>query len=557
MAVIDNRNEIYWDFTAKKADLSDAKYLIRSRWMDVDILKIWFPEHKDFIYSAYTGSYNELSNYSSSELLSRAYDQETRTTMDSHEWRDVDNRKCRIYECWYRVNSVGDVLRLADGRAVEFDKDNQKHIEMVQSGQADMFKAVISNMRMSWWMGCHLIFDTESPYEHNDFPYVPFFGYREDLTNIPYSMIRDVIPLQDEDTARRTKLLKNLSSKRVIRTVGAVVDVSTMLDEIARPDSDIELNAEAMRNNGVFRVEDDSSINSQHFQMMQQSQAGVERVTSVYQSTQGSPNTGATSGIAINSLVEQSSTALANVFDSYRFSRRKVGELLLNLIRQDIGTKPTEIAITKDELKYVKLNQPVQDETGQTVIVNDVKNSLVKVSLEDVTTSSGYKMQQQMFLSDAIKSATPQIQAMLMPYYFELSQLPRKKEIVKEIKAMMGMDAEAGKDAQSVQNQQIIQQLQGQLQQAQAQLADKQADRDKDIEIAKMRVDGNQQLQQTKNDQEIEKMAKQINQLSETVKYLSEFINEKHDKELQDSQPSDNGNQDQPPSGGFLLPEPD
>ena len=46
---------------------------------------------------------------------------------------------------------------------------------------------------------------------------------------------------------------------------------------------------------------------------------------------------GAKSGVAINSLVEQGTTTLAEMNDNYRVSRAATFELLLSLVKQDIG----------------------------------------------------------------------------------------------------------------------------------------------------------------------------------------------------------------------------
>jgi hypothetical protein len=43
------RREIFWDWRAKEPDLSDARYLVRRRWQDVDILELMFPDQKELI----------------------------------------------------------------------------------------------------------------------------------------------------------------------------------------------------------------------------------------------------------------------------------------------------------------------------------------------------------------------------------------------------------------------------------------------------------------------------------------------------------------------------
>ena len=44
-----HRNEIHWDFNAKEADLSDARWLRRQRWLLTERIARVFPDHKDLI----------------------------------------------------------------------------------------------------------------------------------------------------------------------------------------------------------------------------------------------------------------------------------------------------------------------------------------------------------------------------------------------------------------------------------------------------------------------------------------------------------------------------
>ena len=60
----------------------------------------------------------------------------------------------------------------------------------------------------------HLLKDEESPYKHNKFPYVIFWGKREDRTGIPCGYARDMMFLQDEINARVAKQQWLLSAKR-------------------------------------------------------------------------------------------------------------------------------------------------------------------------------------------------------------------------------------------------------------------------------------------------------------------------------------------------------
>ena len=67
-----HRNEIFWDFRSTENDLSDARYLIRRRWVDQDIAMLRFPKKRALLERAIAGwaDWDEsLYRESASELL--------------------------------------------------------------------------------------------------------------------------------------------------------------------------------------------------------------------------------------------------------------------------------------------------------------------------------------------------------------------------------------------------------------------------------------------------------------------------------------------------------
>jgi len=74
-----NRNEIWWDWLSKELDLSDARYLVRRKWMDKRQAALMFPEQSQLINAAVGGWNNvDLSSWTNdgggSTDLSMAYD---------------------------------------------------------------------------------------------------------------------------------------------------------------------------------------------------------------------------------------------------------------------------------------------------------------------------------------------------------------------------------------------------------------------------------------------------------------------------------------------------
>jgi hypothetical protein len=464
-----HRREIFWDWVAKQPDLSDARYIVRKRWFDLDEVELHFPKHKDVLTAA-MGRWggNWITAATENATLANAFDQERGTTVSDFEW--VNPRRARIclFEIWYATHVRGKILRLPD-RVVEFDKRNPMHQLAVKTGAVQPEDAIYRRMNLSIWAGPHRLYDGKSPRKR--MPYVPFWGYREDLTNVPYGLIRSMISPQDEINARRRKLMNLLSSKRIIADSDAldtrVNAFSDVIDEIARPDSVVVLNPQR-RNANAFEVQTELNLGEQQFQIMQESKEVLQQAAGVYQAMLGQDSS-ATSGLAINSLVEQGTTTLAEINDNYRYSRRMVGEMLVDMIRDDMVGKPVQVVVGEGKRKLtIILNQPVQDpETGVPTVVNDVSRTEVKVALEDVPSTPAYRAQQMTMLTQVMSSLPDQAKMLLTPSFIEMSELPNRIEVSEQLRSMLGMQSEGDEDPEKAQMMQQLQQAEQAIQQLQ------------------------------------------------------------------------------------------
>ena len=80
---------MYVDPEARKPDFSDAKFIIRAKWVDKEDLKLLYPEHADDI-----------------DRQQRVYD--VCEDKDEHSgleplWYQKDTKKLRLCECWYKT----------------------------------------------------------------------------------------------------------------------------------------------------------------------------------------------------------------------------------------------------------------------------------------------------------------------------------------------------------------------------------------------------------------------------------------------------------------------
>ncbi len=434
-----HRREIWWDWRAKEPDLSDARFLLRRRWVDLDELKALFPDHAELLEQIGSGREMfdrfDMTTETVSEAFVNAHMRELRTTLDDLEWRDTDRRMLCLGEMWYRTWHRGHVIKIG-GKVIPVDTSNPAIAAAIAYQKVQVQPAVYSKVRLGWWVGPHRLEDTET--QKRRFPYTPFWGFREDRTGVPYGLIRPMIDPQDEYNARRAKLMWLLSAKRITVDSDALDQeyntFTDLVNEAGKPDCTIVLDPNRKPSSGVS-IDTDHGLASQQFTVMKDAQELLQHTAGVFQAMMGNES-GATSGLAINSLVEQGATTLAEINDNYRYARRLVGEQLMDLIIEDIGGNPYHVSIGEGKkAKRITLNQPMEDGS----VLNDVLRAGTKVMLEDVPSTPSYRAQQLSMLTELTKSMPPNIQAAIIDFVIEATDLPQRKDMAERIRTSLGI----------------------------------------------------------------------------------------------------------------------
>ena len=440
-----HRNEIHWDFTSREPDLSDANWLRRQRWLRGERIAQVFPNAKDYIQQLGTvgpmwwGDQAIAIDGGQSTGLRNSQETARAWSTNENRWYNPTTKEICLAELWYRRWVSVPVLTTSDGRVVEYDEDNQAHNYAVARGVAKLTVASVARVRRSYWLGPHCLNDGPSPYSHRHFPYVPFWGFREDNTAVPYGYVRGMVYAQDSLNSGISKLRWGMSVVRVERTKGAVDMTDAQLRrQVARRDADIVLNAAHMATPGArFEVKRDYELTQQHFDMLQDNRGAIQRVSAVTTGFMGKEGT-ANSGVQEQTQVEQSNQSLGSMMGNFRSGRSMVGELLLSMIVDDLGSKETTIIIEGDAVKEdraVHINKPEVDPlTGVAYLSNDLLRTRLQVGLEDVPSSATYRGQQLNSMSEAVKALPPQYQAAMMPFLVSLMDVPFKRDVVEAIR---------------------------------------------------------------------------------------------------------------------------
>ncbi len=432
-----HRNEIWWDWTSREPDLSDARYLRRDKWVDRVQAARMFPDQAELIGNSWSG-WNNLDVYEGSDTrMARAYEIEQAWGNGQENYLNRSSGMVRLSELWYRHLEDSYVLALPDGKSIEYREDNPYHQAAVSRGLVQVQKSLLPRMRVAIWLGPHKLMDAPSPLPHRDFPYVPFWCFRKDRSRTPYGLIRDMRGPQDQILDLDILLYEVLNSVKVEVDNDALDLSQNTYQEVAHNISSLRsmtvLNSQR-RNAGGFRVTREHALAAQVFQLIEERKHRIEAVSGVYRAMLGA-STQATSGVAINSLVEQGSTVLAEPNDNFRYARRLVGQQLLAFIRYDMLGKQATVAVKQSSHKQrtVYFNREVMTDSGP-VIENDIETAQVRVVLEDIPATPSFRAQQLQALSQMVQAAPPAYQAILYPAMLELSDVPNRHELADQLR---------------------------------------------------------------------------------------------------------------------------
>ena len=469
-----HRNEVYWDWFSREADLSDCRWLMRKRWLDVDEVKGTFPDKAqiiDYSLNEWKGFVDTVLAAGQESDLMSAYEEYQSWSRESTEWVTSNRKRVLLQVIYYRTFQRLPILQLSNGRVVEYDKNNVMHAVAVATERVQVTMARVSRIRESWFVGPHFIIDRPCTAPQGMFPLIPFWGYRKDKTGAPYGLACRAIPAQDEVNFRRIKLTWLLQAKRVIKDADATNMTDKQLaEEIERPDGVINLNpnrANKTTEADALNIQQDFQVAQQQFQVMQESMKLIQDGLGVYSAFLGQ-DSNASSGVAISNLVEQGATTLAEINDNYQFACQQVGQLLLCYLLEELTKRRNyPVVINRDDprkRKEVVLN--AAEEAGR--MNNDVSRLRAHIALAPIQQTPAYKSQLAQRLSEVIVGLPPQIQVSVLDMWVELLDLPNKQEFIERIRSALGTPKSP--DEMTPEEQQAAQQEQ-QLQQQQQELA--------------------------------------------------------------------------------------
>lgn len=479
-------DEIWWDWRGQKGfSLRDGcRWLVRQRMVDLDEVEAAMPQHREVLRRSVNGWENILeldgAHVGAPEdiELAAAFDNERRFNINvaRHDWIDSARKMIKLYEVWYRVPAEVVVMHLSPTRRVVYDPKDFRHVEAVARGLVKLTKGITSQVRFALYAGPHRLLDEGT--DKRDFPYIPFFAFRDDEDKSPYGLIDGMIAPQDEYNERRLRIQWMLKARQIEMDSDALDTeyntIADIADNVMRPDLVSILNPNRTNPGRGLTIKNELSMQKEQFEVMADSKQLIQDTAGRYASQLGSRPAGVTSGIANSILVEQGEQSMGEMNDNYAFARRSVFEQLVGEIVSDHKAERMAVSVGTGKTKRVVV---LNDWTPEGMPINQVKDATIKTALADTPNTPAYRQQTQQQVAQIITAlgTNPQAVAILAPAYVESTSLPNRQQVADDLRKATGQPLPGDKEGQAQAEAMQQQALQQQQQNAQA-LANAQTD---------------------------------------------------------------------------------
>lgn len=438
---------IYVDPEARKTDYSDARFIIRAKWVNKGDLCNTYPEHMEEIKAA-------------TALYDSAERDRTTVAMEGSEpvWYQRETHKVRLVECWYKVKEQETLFYLSDGSVV---RQNDIDVNQFLSGNVEgVRKVALDKVKVAVFIENVLLEDIESPYKHGEFPFVPMMVYHFGEGDIPAGIVRDLKDPQREINKRRVQQMHILNSSS---NGGGWIEEDAMNERQKAEFKKYGNNPghfNEVRVNGLSKIRERQIVNPPVavLQSEQQATQDLTSISGINEALMGTDIPSGSSGRAIELKQKQAITHLATAFDNLRKSKKRIANLLWGtrgrkgIIPQYYTDDKVYRVEGKNGQQFIHVNQQVlqQDPLGQVIhrTLNDLSQGEFDVIIADTQASTTQRQAQMWSLVDAVsKLGIPG--DMVFDIIIDLSDIPQKEEIKQRWQER--------KEAQSSQAQQEMQ----------------------------------------------------------------------------------------------------
>lgn len=397
---------IFPDPYSKRYDWNeDANFINRTRWVKLDNARVKFPNKVDILNSSIN------TDIVTSSIVS----------FKKENYFDGQTQRLRLIETWYKDEETRKFVSTPQGPEDVTDLPT-KTLKKIKKQNPDVIitEKPVTVMKMAVWCLGGILSVSDSPYQHNMFPFVPFYVDRK-KTGEPVGIIRALKDPQSEINKRRSKALHLLSTNQAIYEEGAVRDKNEIRAEMARPDGLIE-----RRKGYEFEVNKNIDLAETQMSLLEESKMAIKRIAGM--------DMGVRQEVRSNQQLQRKQAmediVIVPVFDNLRRTRKITARLIYELIKQYFDEEMV-FNIT-DNMQATKLVTATQDHMAK------IKESNFDIVAEELPETTTIQNEQFTMIIEMLRSM-PLPPTMAMPLSklaITMSQLRNKKEIMAMIEEM-------------------------------------------------------------------------------------------------------------------------
>lgn len=408
---------VYLDPFSRKPDASDARFIIKAKWLDRDVVKSLFPEAEQMIDSVFEDDYH-----------GQEYEAQQNSTGRSEFYWDAKSNRVRVCECYYKIPERKKIKILNEDTGKEQEKEIIKDTlhyvifadEVILQGSATDHKANTPELDI------------------DVFPLVPMYCNR-DRKGRPVGLVKSLIDIQDQVNKLESKFLWTLMSNRLIIEDGATEEIEAIREEYQRPDGVVKLNSGGL---SKIRVDDkyrDLSYMSNHLNFLL---ATEQRISGVNDSMLGLGGTNERSGIMQSTRISQGASMQTVNLENMFYARECIARVILKLIGKYYTDyrimQITEPNGERVNYEFNKKERSINPETGEEMVnvLNKIDNILYyDVILKRVAPFTNLKERQMQIFAEVLKTGTlpAEIAGKIM---LELSDLPNKQDLIMQMQGI-------------------------------------------------------------------------------------------------------------------------
>lgn len=408
----ENPFHLFPDPFSVRNDLSDAKYVQRAKWMDVEDAIVLWPEKEAQLRGFLHGHEFEMG-----ESLGI----DGRMINDTHAvYLDRARQRIRPVETWYKRKVQKFLILTPEGSqsvTLPVNKDEVAKLKAQLPKNAYVTQPIYVD---EMWTGIHLgnsllIHHDQSRYQHHRFPFVFFFADRK-RNGEPFGLARNIVPINEAINKRESKALNMLSNRRIIHERGAITDTAAAQLENAKADGVIEVEPGALSQNKILFPEN-VDIGNPQITLLQEAKSAMPRVSGISDESMGMRSE-VRSGIGIQRKQAMTNLITNPIVQNLRRFRYERTKLVYELMKE-VYTEERVFQIT-DDPNSVRVQQLTSDAISK---MKERTYDLVITETPDYATVREQEL-------DMLMNTLPQIGTLgpgIMKFALELTNLRNKK----------------------------------------------------------------------------------------------------------------------------------